>query len=106
MEQKTQIQLGRCDITGTALYSQAFATDDPRPDRPRLRLEFVNPGDKDTWVLAHEGALHLGNACAKEIPNLVAHHKVDLSEQEALEQSAALSLLARWVDASQRQDSG
>ena len=34
------------------------------------------------------------------IRNPLAHGKADLNEQEALEQLAALSVLARWVEAS------
>ena len=36
--------------------------------------------------------------CAQGIRNPQAHPSSDLTEQEALEQLAALSVLARWVD--------
>ena len=37
--------------------------------------------------------------CAQGIRNPQAHPADDITEQEALEQPAALSVLARWVDA-------
>ncbi|MCY3960652.1 MAG: hypothetical protein OXG34_03145 [bacterium] len=99
---KTQVKLQRRDISGAYLYREAFSLDDPAPGRPRLRLEFVDEEDEETWKSAHEGAMHLGLACSKGMRNLVAHKKADLSEQEALEQLGALSVLARWVEASTR----
>ena len=97
---KTQVKLKRRDISGAPLYREAFSLDDPVPGKPRLRLDFVDEEDEETWRSAHEGAMHLGMACSKGVRNLVAHKKADLSEQEALEQLGALSVLARWVDAS------
>ena len=94
---------GRKDLTGKNLYEQAFSPKGPAEDNPRLRLDFVDPEDKDTWQSAHLGAMYLGLASAQGIRNPVAHHKADLSEQEALEQLAVLSVLARWVDASTAQ---
>ena len=43
--------------------------------------------------------MYLGMACAQGIRNPRAHPSDDITEQEALEQLAALSVLARWVDA-------
>ena len=43
--------------------------------------------------------MHLGMGCAQGIRNPQAHPTDALTEQEALEQLAALSVLARWVDA-------
>lgn len=42
--------------------------------------------------------MHLGMGCAQGIRNPQAHPSDDITEQEALEQLAALSVLARWVD--------
>lgn len=102
VEQKTQVILGRRDLNGAALYREAFSTSEPKPKNPRLRLTFVVLEDKETWKSAHEGAMHLGEACAMGIRNPLAHGKADLNEQQALEQLAALSVLARWVEASER----
>lgn len=100
VNQKTQVKLDRRDLSGTDLYQQAFSLSDALPDRPRLRLRFVEPEDEDTWKSAHGGAMKLGEACFQGFRNLVAHKKTVLSEQEALEQLGALSTLARWVDSS------
>ena len=43
-------------------------------------------------------ARNLGMGCAQGIRNPQAHPSPDITEQEALEQVAALSVLARWVD--------
>ena len=42
--------------------------------------------------------MHLGMGCAQGIRNPQTHPSDDITEQEALEQLAALSVLARWVD--------
>ena len=43
--------------------------------------------------------MYLGMGCAQGIRNPQAHPSDDITEQEALEQLVALSVLARWVDA-------
>ena len=99
ISQKTKVKLGRRDITGTSLYSSAFSLDPPKPGEPRLRFPSVDEQDKDTWRSAHQGAMHLGMACSLGIRNRQAHKTADrLTEQEALEQLGALSILARWVE--------
>lgn len=101
LDHKTQAKLGRRDINGTELYQQAFSPNDPVADSPRLRLSDVDPDDTDTWKSAHMGAMRLGEACSQGIRNPLAHKKTDLTEQQALEQLGALSVLARWVDDSE-----
>ena len=101
VNQKTQVKLNRRDLSGTELYQQAFSPVDALPEQPRLRLQFVELEDKDTWKSAHLGAMKLGEACFQGFRNLVAHKKAALNEQEALEQLGALSTLARWVDSSE-----
>ena len=67
---------------------------------PRLRFLRIDRNERpDDWTSAHEGAMHLGMGCAQGIRNPQAHPSDDITEQEALEQLAALSVLARWVDA-------
>ena len=100
VEEQTQLKLGRRDLSGKRLYSPAFCKEDPTADMPRLRFPHIDKTEqKDAWVSAHEGAQHLGMGCAQGIRNPQAHPSDDISEQEALEQLAALSVLARWVDA-------
>ena len=66
---------------------------------PRLRFPDIDRGERpDDWTSAHEGAMHLGMGCVQGIRNPRAHSSEDITEQEALEQLAVLSVLARWVD--------
>lgn len=96
---QTQLKVGRRDLHGKDLYAQAFSTRDPTDKMPRLRFSHIDRDERpDDWTSAHEGAMHLGMGCAQGIRNPQAHPSDDITEQEALEQLAALSVLARWVD--------
>ena len=99
VERQTQVSISRLDLDGKALYGQAFSTKDPSPGEKRLRFPDINRTEEPKrWTSAHEGAQNLGMGCAQGIRNPQAHPSPDLTEQEALEQLAALSVLARWVD--------
>ncbi len=99
VERQTQVSISRLDLDGKALYGQAFSTKDPSPGEKRLRFPDINRTEEPKrWTSAHEGARNLGMGCAQGIRNPQAHPSPDLTEQEALEQLAALSVLARWVD--------
>lgn len=78
------------------LVAQAFSTDPPAAGSPRLRLTDY-PDPSPDWTSQHEGARFFGMGCAQLIRNLVTHG-AQPGEQEALEQLAALSLLARLID--------
>lgn len=52
----------------------------------------------DAWKNAHEGAGAFGRGCFMRIRNLYTHDQGQ-DEQSDLEAMAALSLLARWIDA-------
>ena len=102
VETHTQHKLGRQDLSGADLYTQAF-TIDANPGTPRLRFlgieETTTGGDRaQDWISAHEGAMHFGRGCAQRIRNPANHSADELAEQEALEHLAALSILARWVE--------
>ncbi len=106
VEEQTQLKLDRGDLGGADLYTQAFKTDKigEKPAGRRLRFPHLDEQTEDgkrtqSWTSAHEGAMHFGRGCAQGIRNLNAHGTGDLSEQEAIEHLAALSVLARWVDA-------
>ena len=106
VEEQTHLKLDRGDLSGTDLYTQAFKVGKigETPDGCRLRfqhLDELTEGRKrnQSWVSAHEGAMHFGRGCAQGIRNLNAHGTGELPEQEALEYLASLSVLARWVDA-------
>lgn len=102
VEEQTQVKLDREDLGGTKLYAEAFRLDTKTGER---RLRFANLTEvtadgkrTQTWKSAHQGAMHLGQGCVEGIRNINAHGTRDLTEQEALEYLAALSVLARWVD--------
>jgi len=90
-------KLNRHDVSEVALCREAFNLKDPEGGRPRLRF----PGDRntDTWKSRQEGAMNLGAGCYMGIRNPAVHEDgLDLPEQVALEQLAAFSVLARWID--------
>ena len=98
VERETQQSVGRLDLSGKKLYSNVFSTKEPTARMPRLRFPHLDENKQpDDWTSAHEGAMHLGMGCAQGIRNPQAHPSNDITEQEALEQLAALSVLARWV---------
>ena len=99
VELRTQLKLDRRNLDGKDLYSKAFSSDDPQPGAPRLRFPDIDKAEQPKrWTSAHEGAMFLGMGCAQGIRNPQAHPSENITEQEALEQLAALSVLARWVD--------
>lgn len=79
------------------LAAQVFSTELPKTGQPRLHF----PGrdqDDDTWMSRQRGLHLLAQGAFAGIRNLVSHEVVDLTESEALEQMAVLSMIARWVD--------
>lgn len=99
VQRQTQQSVGRLNLYGKDLYAQAFSLEDPTADMPRLRFPHLDKTEQEqSWRSAHQGAMHLGMGCAQGIRNPQAHPSDDITEQEALEQLAALSVLARWVD--------
>ena len=105
VEEQTQLKMRRGDLSGAPLYTEAFKvgkvgeTSDGRRLRFKHLDELTEDGKRNqSWVSAHEGAMHFGRGCAQGIRNLNAHGTGELPEQEALEYLAALSVLARWVD--------
>jgi uncharacterized protein Ymh len=94
---RLQQKLNRQEISDATLCGEAFSTDEPKPGRPRLRFD----GDRtsETWKSLQEGAGFLGRGCFRAMRNPVAHnHQHPVNQQEALEELAALSRLARWID--------
>ncbi|MDE2897588.1 MAG: hypothetical protein OXO54_04625 [Chloroflexota bacterium] len=100
VELQTQLKVHRRDMDGKDLYARAFSTKGATPGEPRLRFPEIDSTEQPRrWTSAHEGAQYLGMGCAQGIRNPQAHPSPGLAEQEALEQLATLSVLARWVDA-------
>ncbi len=103
VEEQTQLKMERTDLSGADLFTQAFSTEPSETGKPRLRFPYIKEEAKNgmkarEWTSAHEGAMFFGRGSFLGIRNLQAHGTSKLSEQEALEFLAALSVLARWVD--------
>lgn len=95
---QAQTKLERRDASEAKLLSDAFSINPPVAGHPRLRL---TPNDgSDTFKNRHEGAGNFARGVYSAIRNPTAHEDLDeLDENEALEELAAFSILARWVDA-------
>jgi Protein of unknown function (Hypoth_ymh) len=96
IEVQLKAKLG-VDRSGADLVTKAFTTTDPRPDEPRLRFAAFLEGT-ESWINAHEGAMFFAKGCIQRIRNLATHEAEEPVEQLALEELAALSVLARWIE--------
>lgn len=87
---------GRHDVSDSQLMSEVFSLSDPAIGKPRLRW----PGKStDLTVKAmRTGILNFAQGVYSAIRNPATHSTSELERQEALEQLATLSTLARWVD--------
>jgi len=92
----TQAKVGRTDIVETDLMKQAFSLGDPAPGANRLRR--MEDDQSKTYANLHRGAWCLAEGLYAGIRNVSAHGVEEPTEQVALEQLAAWSVLARWVD--------
>jgi uncharacterized protein (TIGR02391 family) len=96
---RLQERLGRRDLADVKLVQEAFSNKDPEDGKPRLRFSGVE--DDQTRESLRQGVLSFGVGCFQAIRNPVGHLQNDeheLTEQQALERLAALSLLLRWID--------
>lgn len=94
---ETQSKIGRRDISEADLFTQAFSDNTPSAAQPRLRP----PGDDNgrSAKSLRRGIRSYAEGCYAALRNPAAHEvQVELPEDEALEQLAAFSVLARWVD--------
>jgi uncharacterized protein (TIGR02391 family) len=95
---ETQNKVGRRDVSETDLFKQAFSFDEPKAGKARLRR--MKDDGSDTYKSVQRGAMNLAEGVFAGIRNPLSHEAdQELSEQEALEYLAALSVLARWADA-------
>jgi hypothetical protein len=96
---ETQKKVGRRDISEADLFKQAFTLDDPTPGKPRLRV-VPNDGGQ-SFKNIHRGLMMFAEGCYVAIRNPNSHEAnlPELPENEALEQLAAFSYLARQVAA-------
>lgn len=95
---ETQNKLDRRDISEAALVQFAFSNDAPTLGKARLRPAGDDGGKTATSL--RRGIAAYAEGCFAAIRNPLSHDEGDLLEQEALEQLAALSVLARWIDGS------
>ncbi|MBT2527685.1 TIGR02391 family protein [Streptomyces sp. ISL-99] len=95
---ETQNKVARRDVSETALFQSVFSKDAAKPGQPRLRL--MADDGSDTFRSVHRGAMSFAEGCFAGIRNPNSHEDglPELPEHEALEQLAAFSVLARWVD--------
>ncbi|MET9669508.1 TIGR02391 family protein [Streptomyces sp. NPDC006475] len=91
-----QDKVGRRDLSDAKLIQEVLSDKDPEPGKPRLRI----PGDQtDPGVQTRQrGTLQLGQGSYFALRNPAAHEAGELSGQEALEQLATFSVLARLID--------
>lgn len=97
VDQQLKAKLNRFDVSGTVLAGQAFSLDPPQVGKPRLRMP-GHPRESPEFRSRQQGALHFGQGCMEGIRNISTHLSKEPEEQVALEQLAALSVLARWID--------
>lgn len=96
---ETQNKLGRRDVSETDLFNQAFSEQAPAAGKPRL-YRMKNDGSS-TFKSVQRGARMFAEGVFAGIRNPLAHEAdQEMSEQQALEYLAVLSVLARWVDES------
>ena len=98
---------GRNDIAETALWQETFSDKPPAPGQsgqaPKPRLRWPGkPTDRDVKTM-NDGLRQFAPGVHMVIRNPATHSTDELSEQEALERLAVLSLLARWVEACELQ---
>lgn len=94
---RLQQKLSRYDLADAKLCREAFSLNAPAPDQPRLR--FFGDHNSETWRSRQNGGIQIGAGCFEGIRNPAAHEDgLVLTEQVALEQLGAFSLLARWID--------
>jgi hypothetical protein len=91
----------RRDASEADLVVECFSPEPPKPGRPRLRL--MDDDGSKTFRSMQQGSLAFGQGCYIALRNPLSHeHNLlqELPESEALEQLAAFSLLARWIERS------
>lgn len=95
---ETQVKLGRTDVSEKDLFVQAFSSNNPTAEAPRLRI--MEDDGSRTYESIHRGARAFAEGLYAAIRNPGMHvPQTGGGEQQlALEQLAAFSLLARWVD--------
>lgn len=94
---ETQSKVGRRDVSEVKLFQESFRVEPAEIGKPRLRR--MEDDGSDLYKSLHIGAMTFAQGCYMAVRNPGSHEMLDeLPEHEALEQLAAFSMLARWVD--------
>lgn len=96
---ETQAKLSRVDVSEYKLFNEAFTLKPPAAGTNRLRM--MKDDGSDTYKSLHEGARAFAEGLYRAIRNPGMHTPPPAGggeEQLALEQLAAFSILARWVE--------
>ncbi len=97
VQAEAQNKTGRFDLSETKLFQEIFGTTAPQQGKTRLRLA---PDDgSPTYTSVQRGAMALAEGLFAGVRNPAAHTvaEIEVDEQHALEELAAVSVLARWV---------
>ena len=100
-------KVGRSDVSEVKLVTEALSEKPPTESARRLRFPDIDGEQTRASVTA--GVLSFGVGCFKAIRNPLGHlpdDQHDITEQEALEQLAAWSLFARWIERAQVEQAG
>jgi hypothetical protein len=92
-------KVGRSDVSEVKLVTEAFS--EKPPTEVARRLRFPDIDGEQTRASVTAGVLSFGVGCFRAIRNPLGHlpdDQHDITEQEALEQLAAWSLFARWIE--------
>ncbi|MEX5260398.1 TIGR02391 family protein [Kocuria sp. CPCC 205263] len=91
-----QDRVGRKDVSDSGLMAQAFSSDPPKPNSPRLRWP-GNPSDTTVRSM-NDGIRQYAVGCFKAIRNTSTHTTDEMDEMEALSKLTSISLLATWIE--------
>jgi hypothetical protein len=94
-----QERLARDDLSEVKLVQAGFSMDPPAVGEIRLRFPAVK-GER-TRIAVTVGAMSFGVGCFMGLRDPIGHrpdYEHDMTKQEALEQLAAWSVFARWID--------
>lgn len=86
----------RRDVSDYKLIAELLSDKNPEPGKPRLRWP-GNPSD-EAFKSMQTGLRSLGSGIFQCIRNSTTHDLTELTEGEALERLAAMSLLCRWIE--------
>jgi hypothetical protein len=93
-----EAKVGRSDVSEFKLVTEAFSE---KPPTVGARLRFPDIEGDQTRASVTAGVMHFGVGCFRAIRNPLGHlpsEQHDITAQEALEQLAAWSLFARWIE--------